>query len=138
MIFENSRHQNVFLEARDSQRRCSSSRACNQYKNTTSSNETGKILGLGNFIWKLKVNYAKVTQHKVTTNIPMLHECSTHSCNSLKKINREHEEYIVLKQLNSGAQPRTNLAAFVDKEIQQPAKDGQYGLLLPQQLEIAL
>lgn len=87
-------------------------------KIATSSNEIGKILGLGNFIWKLKVNYAKVTQHRVITNIPMLQECVEHSCNSLKKVSREHEEYIVLKQLNSGVQPRTNLAAFVDKEIQ--------------------
>ena len=81
----------------------------------TSNNEVGKIWDLGNFIWKLKVSHAKVTQYRQTTNIPMLHECSTYSYSSLKNTRREHEEYNALKQLNPGVQPRTNLATFVDK-----------------------
>lgn len=44
---------------------------------------------------------------------------------------KEHQDYLVMKQLNPSAPPRTNLATFVKSDIQKPVKGSDYGIVLP-------
>ncbi|CAO3694239.1 unnamed protein product [Rhizopus stolonifer] len=78
--------------------------------------DAGKMLDLGNLIWKLKGGIKK-------------------TCEIMDQIKKEHEEYLLLQQLNAEVEERTNLATFVQQDIQKPVRGSKYGLLLPEHLE---
>lgn len=48
---------------------------------------------------------------------------------------KEHQVYMLLQHLNPDQNKRTNLATFVNTEIQKPVKGSEYGIILPKQLD---
>ncbi|KAI9336595.1 hypothetical protein BD770DRAFT_332082 [Pilaira anomala] len=78
--------------------------------------EAGKMLDFGNLIWKLKDGIKK-------------------TCEVVDQMKKEHEEYLLQRQLNPDVEKRINLATFVQQEIQKPVRGSKYGLLLPEHFE---
>ncbi|ORE19634.1 hypothetical protein BCV71DRAFT_233917 [Rhizopus microsporus] len=60
------------------------------------------------------------------------------TCKILDKIEKEYEEYLLLRQLIAEVEERINLATLVQQDIKKPVRGGKYGLLLPEQINACL
>lgn len=70
--------------------------------------------------------------------LPVLKESIEKTCKLLDRIKKEHEDYLLLRQLNAEVEERFNLTTFVQQDIKKPVRGGKYGLLLPEQIDICL
>lgn len=77
---------------------------------------SAQILHMGNFTYKLQTEIA-------------------YSVDVLKKMRKEHDDYMILAEFSDEHEERDRLASFVSKAIQKPARGSGYGLLLPEELE---
>ncbi|PHZ13654.1 uncharacterized protein RHIMIDRAFT_305694 [Rhizopus microsporus ATCC 52813] len=77
---------------------------------------SAQILHMGNFAYKLQTEIAS-------------------SVDVLKKMRKEHNDYMISAELSDEHEERESLASFVSKSIQKPVKGSGYGLLLPEELE---
>lgn len=58
-----------------------------------------------------------------------------YTCDIVKKMSQEHQDYMMTRQIDPKVEQRRNLTTFVEMDIQKPVKGSKYGLLLPEQLE---
>lgn len=77
---------------------------------------SAQILHMGNFTYKLQTEMAS-------------------SVDVLKKMRKEHDEYVISAELSDEHEERESMASFVSKLIQKPARGSGYGLFLLEELE---
>ncbi|CAO3696967.1 unnamed protein product [Rhizopus microsporus] len=80
----------------------------------------------------------KVTYYNPAPSISVLKESIEKTCKILDKIEKEYEEYLLLRQLIAEVEERINLATLVQQDIKKPVRGGKYGLLLPEQINACL
>ncbi|KAI9356159.1 hypothetical protein BD770DRAFT_304687, partial [Pilaira anomala] len=77
-------------------------------------------------VLSLKVFFIHARVHDISD----LKDSIKKTCEVVDQMKKEHEEYLLQRQLNPDVEERINLATFVQQEIQKPIRGSKYGLLL--------